>query len=175
MTGLLCAAALLLAAAGASKLIRPTGPALAAARLPGATQLSGRLATRAGGLLELAIALAALTLGGRAGAGLLTLCYACLAAMSVRLMAVAGGADCGCFGRPSRISHAHTVINLGFLLTGLAGLYRPVPALAPVLADRPGYGLLLLLAATTLAYLSYLTMTALPELLRLAVRTEVAR
>jgi hypothetical protein len=172
--GLLCAAALLLAAAGASKLLRPTGSALNAARLPGAARLSGPAATRAGGLLELGIAVAALVLGGRIGAGLLALCYACLAAMSVRLMAVARGADCGCFGRPSRISHWHTVINLGFLLTGSAGLVRPAPGLATVLADRPGQGLLLLLAAATLAYLSYLVMTALPELLRVAVRTEVA-
>jgi hypothetical protein len=173
--GLLCAAALLLAAAGASKLIRPTGSALTSARLPGAARLAGPAAIRVGGLLELGIGVAAPVLGGRAGAGLLALCYACLAAISVRLMTVARGADCGCFGRPSRISHWHTVINLGFLLIGLAGLYRPAPALATVLADRPGYGLLLLLAAMTLAYLSYLVMTALPELLRVAVRTEVAR
>jgi hypothetical protein len=172
--GLLCAAALLLAAAGASKLIRPTGSALTSARLPGATRLAGPAATRAGGLLELGIAVTALLLGGRAWAGLLALSYACLAALSVRLMAVARGADCGCFGRPSRISHWHTVINLSFLLTGLAGLYRPAPRLATVLADQPGQGLLLLLAAATLAYLSYLVMTALPELLRVAVRTEVA-
>lgn len=175
MIGLLWAAALLLAAAGASKLIRPTGSTLTAARLPGAARLSGPSATRAGGLLEPGVALAALLLGGRSGAGLLVLSYACLAAMSVRLMTVARGADCGCFGRPSRISHWHTVINLGFLSSGLVGLYRPAPALGTVLADRPGYGLVLLLAAMTLAYLSYLTMTALPELLRVAVRTEVAR
>jgi uncharacterized membrane protein len=172
--GLLCAAALLLAAAGASKLLRPTGSALTAARLPGAAKLSGPAATRAGGLLELGIALAALMLGGRAGAGLLALCYGCLAAISVRLMTVARGADCGCFGRPSRISHWHTVVNVGFLLTGLVGLYRPAPALVTVFTDRPGYGMVLLLAATMLAYLSYLVITALPELLRLAVRTEVA-
>ncbi|HEX4726888.1 MAG TPA: MauE/DoxX family redox-associated membrane protein [Jatrophihabitans sp.] len=175
MIGLLGAAALLLAAAGASKLIRPTGSALTAARLPGAGWLSGPAATRAGGSLELGIAVAALLLGGRAGAGLLALCYACLAAMSVRLMTVARGADCGCFGRPSRISHWHTAINLGYLLTGLVGLYRPAGSLATLLADRPGYGLLVLMAAMTLAYLSYLTMTALPELLRVAVRTEVAQ
>jgi len=172
--GLLSAAALLLAAAGASKLIRPTGSALTAARLP-IGDLAAPAATRATGLLELGIAVAALVLGGRTGAGLLALCYAGLAAMSVRLMAVARGADCGCFGRPSRISHWHTAINLGYLLAGLIGLYRPAPSLDRVLTDRPGHGLLLLVAAMTLAYLSYLTMTALPELLRLAVRTEVAR
>jgi hypothetical protein len=173
--GLLGAAALLLAAAGASKLIRPTGSALTAARLPGVVRLAGPSATRIGGVLELGVAMAALAVGGRVGAGLLALSYTCLAAMSVRLMTVARGADCGCFGRPSRISHWHTTINLGYLLIGLAGLYRPARPLVAVLADRPGYGLLVLLAATTLAYFSYLTMTALPELLRLAVRTEVAQ
>ncbi len=90
-------------------------------------------------------------------------------------MSVARGADCGCFGRPSRISHWHTAVNLGYLLVGVVGMYRPVGTLAGSLADRPGYGLALLLAASTLAYLSYLLMTALPDLLRLAVRVGVAQ
>jgi phosphatidylglycerophosphate synthase len=119
------------------------------------------------------MALTALALGGRVGATLLAVAYAGLAAMSIRLMAVARGADCGCFGRPSRISHWHTAINLGYLLVGLAALRWPTGRLTELLADRPGYGLLLLSAAATLAYLSYLAMTALPELLRLASRTEV--
>jgi hypothetical protein len=175
--GLLCAAAFLLAAAGAAKLIRPAGAgsALVNARLPGTARLAGPLAARVSGLLELTLAVTAIVLGGRAGAALITLGYALLAALSIRLMAVAGGADCGCFGRPSRISHWHPLVNLGYLVAGVAALRWPTGTAAELLSARPGYGLVLLLAAATLAYLSYLMMTALPELLRLAVRVEVAQ
>jgi hypothetical protein len=172
--GLLCAAAFLLAAAGVGKLIRPTGSALVTARLPGAAGLAGPLAGRLSGLLEITVAVTAIALGGRVGAALITLGYAVLAALSIRLMSVASGADCGCFGRPSRISHWHTVVNVGYLLVGLAALRWPAGTPVGLLAARPGYGLMLLLAAATLAYLSYLMMTALPDLLRLAVRVEVA-
>jgi hypothetical protein len=175
--GLLTAAAFLLGAAGAAKLVRPVGgtSALATARLPGSGRLPAGLATRVGGLIELVVAAVAIAVGGRVGAALVAVSYAMLAALSIRLMSVARGADCGCFGRPSRISHWHTTVNLGYLLVGVAGVCRPVGTLAGLLADRRGDGLILLLAATTLAYLSYLLMTALPELLRLTVRVGVAQ
>ena len=131
-------------------------------------------ATRVGGCSNSRVAVAALALGGRPGAALIAISYAVLAAMSIRLMAVARGADCGCFGRPSRISHWHTAVNLGFLLVGLAGL-RPAPAGWPrCWPTGPATACSCWWPQTTLAYLSYLMMTALPELLRLAVRTEVA-
>ena len=177
MIGLLSAAAFLLGAAGAAKLVRPAGvtSALATARLPGTGWLPARITGRVGGLVELAIAATALVLGGLVGAVLIALSYAVLAALSIRLMAVARGADCGCFGRPSRISHWHTAVNLGYLLVGVAGLCWPAGTLAGLLADHPGTGSILLLAAASLAYLSYLLMTALADLLRLTVRLEGAR
>jgi hypothetical protein len=175
--GLLSAAAFLLAAAGAAKSVRPGGgnSALAAARLPGSGRLPARTAARVGGLIEFAVAAAAIAVGGRVGAALIALSYAVLAALSVRLMSVARGADCGCFGRPSRINHWHTVVNLGYLLVGAAGVCWPPGTLTGLLADRPGEGLVLLLAAATLAYLSYLLMTALTDLLQVTVRVGVAR
>ncbi|HJQ03727.1 MAG TPA: MauE/DoxX family redox-associated membrane protein [Jatrophihabitans sp.] len=177
MIGLLSAAAFLLGAAGAAKLVGPPGvsSALATARLPGAGRLPARIAGRISGLIELAVAVAALALGGRVGAALIALGYAVLAALSIRLMSMARGADCGCFGRPNRMNHWHTAVNLGYLLVGVAGMCRPAGTPAGLLADRPGIGVVSLLAAASLAYLSYLLMTALADLLRLAARLEVAR
>jgi hypothetical protein len=177
MIGLLTAAALLLAAAGAGKLARPAGgsAALRSARLPGFGLRQGTLWSRAPGALELLVAASAIAIGGRLGAALLTAAYLVLAGLSIRLMSVARGADCGCFGKPSTISHWHTGVNLGYVLVGLAGCVQPPASLPSQLSNRPLVGLSLLLAAAALSYLSYLLMTALPPLLRAAAEVEVAR
>lgn len=179
MIGLLTAAALLLLGSGLAKLVRPvtTGTStMRAARLPGADRLDPQLLTRVTGLLELLVAIGAIAIGGRLGSALIAISYTVLATMSIRLMSVARGADCGCFGRPSQISHWHTAVNLGFAAAGLVGSVSLSPGrLATEVADRPGTGLVLLAAAGVLSYLCYLLMTALPELLRAAVPVEVGR
>ncbi|MEO9236847.1 MAG: MauE/DoxX family redox-associated membrane protein [Jatrophihabitantaceae bacterium] len=176
MIGLLTAAALLLGGAGLTKLFGSAGirSALTAARLPGLQQLDGKLLSRLSAAVEVAVAIAAIAIGGRFGAGLLAVSYLVLAGLSTRLMSVARGSDCGCFGRPSTISHWHTAVNAGYALIGIAGLALgdEPRRLTVELADRPGVGVMLLLGAVVLGYLSYLLMTALPELLRVTVRLE---
>lgn len=175
--GLELAAALLLGAAGLSKLRRP-GPArsaLTAARLPGATRIPARWVNRGAGLAELALALAAFLLGGRLAGVLLALAFGSLAAVSARMVRVDRGQDCGCFAKPTPISHWHTVVNAAMALVGLVTAVHPARALPTSFAAAPATGSALVLGAALLAYLAYLSMTALPELLTTAADLEAAR
>lgn len=164
--GVELAAALLLAVAGGVKLSsRDAGrSALAAARLPGAA-LPAKLVNRGAGILELLVALGVIAFGGRAAGVLLVLSYGALAAVSARMVALDRGQDCGCFGRPSPISHWHTGLNVAAAVAGLVGVAVPARAWPDLLGQQPGIGLLALVGAGVLAYLGYLLMTALPELL----------
>jgi hypothetical protein len=166
--GLMGAAALLLGAAGLAKAIGrvPDRPALVAARIPVLDRWTGPAGARVTGLGELLVAVLALAIGGRLGAALLMLAYLSLAAVSWRMMSVAAGQDCGCFGRPTPISHAHTAVNSLFALACAVGLAIPPGNLASELRTQPWAGLPLILAAVLLAYLGYVVMTIFPELLR---------
>jgi hypothetical protein len=177
MLGLLNAAAILLAAAGLAKLIRPgTGkPALVTAGVPGADRISGPLLNRASGALELLLALVAIIAGGRPAAVLITVVYVVLAGLSIRMMSLSSGKtapDCGCFGSSSQLTHWHTTVNGGFALIGLAAIGWPPDRLD---TQPAGTALVLLLASITLAYLGFLLMTVLPELLGAAAPLEVSR
>ena len=99
------AAAGLLGVAGALKLLRPasTAQALRTAGLGGAASGGGRLGSATIGRLvggaELALAAAALILGGRLPAGLVAVTYLGFAVFTARLLRTAeAGASCGCFG-----------------------------------------------------------------------------
>jgi len=170
LIGLVSAAALLLAAAGLAKLGQraPIRSALVAAGIPGAARLSAKAATRLSGALELSVALVALLVGGRIAATLIAVAYLVLAGLSARMMAIESGQDCGCFAKPVPVSHWHTAVNSGCALIGLIALVQPPGTLTDRFADQPGTAAALLLAAATLAYLGYLAMTALPELLAAA-------
>lgn len=171
MIGLVSAAALLLAAAGLAKLRQraPLHSAFAAAKVPGLARVPAAAATRLAGAVELAIAALALALGGRLGALLIAVGFAALTGLTVRMVAIESGQDCGCFGRPSPVSHWHTGVNLAGLLIGLAALVLPADSLLSEIVRHPASGLPVALGAAVLAYLGYLTMTALP-----ALRTAIA-
>lgn len=177
MISLVSAAALLLAAAGLAKLRRPapTRSALAAAGVPGAQRLSAKTANRLSGAVELAVAVLALLAGGRIAAALIAAAFAVLALLSARMMRIESGQDCGCFARPVAVSHWHTAVNLGCMLAGLAALLAPAEPLLHQFGASPGTASALLLAAAVLAYLAFLTMTALPELMSAAAELEAAR
>lgn len=148
MIGLVGAAALLLGAAGLTKFVRRRG------------------VVRLSGLVELLVAVLVLVVGGRVGAALLTVAYASLAAVSWRMMSVAPGQDCGCFGRTSAITHAHTAVNAMFALVGATALaLAPRSVLAEVQAQQWS-GIPLIVGMTMLAYLSYVLMVVYPDLLR---------
>lgn len=175
MTGLLWAAALLLVAAGAAKMVHPE-PTAAAAResgIPGSTLVTRPWVVRLLGLLEVLAGIAALLRGGPWSAAALALIYLTLAVVVRRLLREGPDRDCGCFGRPSEpVSRAHLLVNLAGAAIGLAAMLAPVPGLPPLLIESPGETLVLLAAAVVLSGLGRLTMTALPALSRL--RTNVA-
>lgn len=177
LISLVSAAALLLAAAGLAKLRRPatTRSALAAAGVPGAQRLGARTANRLSGAVELAVAALALVAGGRVAATLIAVAFAVLAGLSARMMRIESGQDCGCFARPVAVTHWHTAVNLSCMLAGLAGILLPADPLIRGFGSSPVTTSALLLAAAVLAYLAYLTMTALPELISAAAELEVAR
>ena len=177
LIGLVGAAALLLAAAGLAKLRQrlPLRSAFAAAAVPGLRRLPVAPATRLAGLLELTIAVLVFGFGGRLGALLIALGYAALAGLAARMVAIGAGQDCGCFGRPSPVSHWHTGVNLVGLLVGLVGLLLPSGSLLAEIGRHPVTGLAVAVGAVLLAYLGYLTMTALPALRSAAAGLETVR
>ena len=173
------AAALLLGAAGTAKLASPAGTvrALRATRTAPPARLNGVTgvaAVRTVGAAELAIAVSVIGLGGRWPALALTGAYVVLAGVATRLLAVAPGADCGCFGaRRSPSSRWHLVVDGAGVAAGLLGAVAPTRDLPgelgalhqPLAAGAAVAGTLLL------AGLAYQLMTSLPELeaARLAV------
>lgn len=177
MISLVSAAALLLAAAGLAKIGKPAPirSALAAAGIPGAHRLGATVATRLSGAVEVTVAALALLFGGRVAAVLIALAFLLLAVLSARMMSIESGQDCGCFARPVPVSHWHTAVNLACMLAGVVALVAPAGSLIDRFGRAPVTASALLLAATVLAYLAYLVMTALPELLTAAAELEVAR
>jgi uncharacterized membrane protein len=177
LISLVSAAALLLCAAGMAKLRRPapTRSALAAAGVPGAQRLGAKAANRLSGAVELAVGAVALLVGGRVAAAAIALGYLILAALSARMMSIESGQDCGCFTKPVPVSHWHTAVNLSCMLAGLVALAAPADSLISRFGDAPVTASTLLLAAAVLAYLAFLVMTALPELITATAELEVAR
>jgi hypothetical protein len=143
------AASFLLIATGVTKTVRPAASAVV---LPVPPRTSRPLA-RALGVVEIAVGVGVLVLGGRAAllalAGLFT-GFAAFAFVALR----SGASSCGCTGASdSAPTAAHVVMNLGFaVLAGVAaGLSDVAPgdALVRSVADPIGavVGLLTLLAA----------------------------
>jgi hypothetical protein len=176
MIAVLGAAAVLLAAAGLGKVSRAADvpSVLAAARLPGGRRLPARAVNRVAGLAELAVGLLTLLVGGRIQGLLTAFAFGVLALLAARLVSVEAGQDCGCFARPSPITHWHTGVNLGFAIAGAVGALFPSGPLAGYLLGHPATGAAAAVAAALLAYLGYLLMTALPELLALVTEPAVS-
>lgn len=151
--------ALLLAAAGAQKLVNPaaTGAALQIAKLPSHAGFVRLL-----GGYELGVAAAVLLVGGSLPAALLAVTYAAFAGFAFRQSR--RGEGCGCFGEADApTTSVHVVLNIGAAVAAAGAAWSPTSPL-PALRDEP-----LVLAAggallVTAAVLLRLTLTALPEL-----------
>lgn len=167
MGGLLGAGALLLLAAGLPKLAHPhaSRTALSAARLPGGRFSRSAALVRFSGGLEVAVALLVLLVGGRVAAVATAVTFLALAGFAARLLAVAPGADCGCFGGAGApASRWHVAANCSLALAAAAAVVRPPGSLVGELAGSPALGLPLALTTALLAVGLYLVMTALPVL-----------
>jgi hypothetical protein len=164
----------LLGAAAVAKIARPATTARALERVaPFVRRGSGRAFTQAAGLVEFAVAVLAVAWGSRLAAGLLTMAYLVFAAVAARLLAVAAGTDCGCFGQAhSPVRPVHIVGNCVAALIAATGIVWPPGNLAHVLAAQPWAGVPLIGGVALLAWLGYLTFTALPDLLTVAASVE---
>jgi len=178
MVGLLWAAAVILGVAGGGKLIRP-GPtiqAIRAADVPGEFFFASKFAVRILGLVEIGIAIAVLGGGGAVPAALLSVSYLALTVVAWRMIRVAPGQDCGCFGSSSEpISRWHLIVNGAFCGVGAAAVFWPQPSVFDEVGQAGAQGILLLGLAFLLAWLCYFLMSALPALMNLRAKVAAPR
>ncbi len=167
MVGLLGAFALLLGAAGLSKLIRPASAvqALRGALPEPIRRVAGAGPVRVLSSIEIAVAFAVLLGGGGGAAALTAAAYLVLTAVAARMLRVAPGADCGCIGSSSQpVSRWHLAVTAAGATVGVAGVVWPQPAVLSAVVGNGGEGLALAADVLVLAWLLSLAMTALPEL-----------
>ena len=163
LAGPFLAAAVLLVAAGAAKLVDPLPlvRALRSARLPGGATLVRALA-----LGEVVLGLAAVLVGSRLTAIGVALSYAGFTAF-VLLARRRGGvlASCGCFGKaetPPTTTHVVTTGAIAVVAAAVA--VRPLGNLPDLLGVSPGGGLPLLVVTAAVAVTTYLVLSLLPLL-----------
>ena len=161
LAGPFLAAAVLLVAAGGSKLVDPLPlvRALRSARLPAP---AGAVRALAGA--EVVLGLVALTTGSRAASAGVALSYAAFTGF-VLLARHRGGvlASCGCFGKtdtPPTTTH----VAVTAALAGVAGVVavRPLGPVPDLLAGSPLGGLALVVATVAVAATAYLVLAVLP-------------
>jgi hypothetical protein len=124
------AAGVVLVVSGALKLAAPRPTST---MLRGLSSFTRRLPVRLIGIGELSLGMAALVVGGRAIAVLLTIAYLTFTAVSIALLRRGDGLlPCGCLGsRSAPASPAHVVINLGAALVAALAAAANVPGAFP--------------------------------------------
>ena len=158
------AAALLLAAAGTAKVVAPS-PAAAMLRrvLPPARHLPA--VVRIGGAVELAIGTSVAVTGSRWSTLLLALAYAAFAVVAARLIRLGARQSCGCFGRTdSPVGWPHLALNVVAVAVAIAAAVRPAGPAGGLFEHGTLAGTVGLGQAGLLAYVGFLSITALPAL-----------
>jgi hypothetical protein len=159
------AAALLLAVAGAPKLVNPhdTRRALRSVGLP-----VPAVVVRAGGLLEVGIGTLALLRGGAVADGLVAASY--LGFTGFVILALRSGgvvASCGCVGRPDTPpTLAHVLVTATFaVVAGVAATIGPTGVLTWVTSSASAATQVAVIGfAVLLAWLAWLSLAELPRL-----------
>lgn len=163
ITGPALVAALLLAGAGALKLVDPamTAGALRALGLPSAPWL-----VRAGAGAELVLGVVAVVVGGAVLWALVAASYLAFAAfVVVALRAGTMVGSCGCFGREETPPHpVHVAVDLA-LAAAAAGAAAQGLAPLDALADAPGPGVVVAALSVLAAALVYVALVELPRAL----------
>lgn len=163
LTGPALVAALLLAGAGALKLVDPdmTAGALRALGLP-----SSPLLVRVGAGAELVLGVTAVVAGGAVAWALVAASYLAFAGFVVAaLRAGTMVGSCGCFGRKETPPHAvHVVIDL-VLAAAAAGAAAGGIVPLDAVADQPGTGLVVAGLALVSVFLIYIAFVELPRAL----------
>ena len=162
--------ATLLLASGIPKLSRPenTTRALEAIGLP-----PNRNVGRAVGVIEIAVALAVIALGGWLPALAMAILYAGFAGFILYGMRSTAVSSCGCFGDEDTAPSAlHLAVDLMGMTVAAVVAVRPLSHLAAVVGDTPAWGAPLLLLILIGTWLGLLVLTLLPALN--AVRKEAS-
>ena len=148
----------LLGLAGVAKLARPgdTAGALRAARLP-----SAALAVRAGALVEVGIAVAALIAPGPIPPALVAASYTAFALfVAVALAKRWPLASCGCFGRADTLpTVSHVVLNAAAALAALGWEVTGPRSVAAAFRHQPWAGVPLVFTIVVTCALAYLVFT----------------
>jgi hypothetical protein len=163
LAGPYAAAAVLLAVAGAPKILKPgtTVLALRSVQLPASATL-----VRVFGAVEVGIALAALTVGGRVPAALVAASYLAFAAFVAYALAHGGVlSSCGCFGKPDTPpTRLHIVLNLCAAAIALAVAVDPGDNLRNTVSTQPMHGVPFIALTAACVWFAYLTLAELPKL-----------
>jgi hypothetical protein len=161
--------AVVLAAAGLAKLVRPadTARALRTTGLPAQPWM-----VQVGAGVEVVAGLVALAAGGAVAVAVVAGSYLALAAfVGVALVRRTPLSSCGCFGEPDTPpTTLHVLIDLGLAAAALLAARHPVRGLPAVVADSPAHGVVLLALIATAAYAVVTVLTALPRLAAVGAR-----
>ncbi|MGN6169798.1 MAG: MauE/DoxX family redox-associated membrane protein [Solirubrobacteraceae bacterium] len=146
-------ACVLLAVSGFSKL---SSPASARASL----QLIGvqvpLAVVRALGAGEVALGVCAAIRPGPLTAGLVAGAYGVFLVTTLRLLAVEGGADCGCFGTASAVaSRSHAVLNFVACASAAVAAAFPPPGVTWIVSRPPLVAVTLVVGTATAAFAAY--------------------
>jgi hypothetical protein len=159
------AAALLLVVAGALKAHDPGDFATALARATRWSPGAARAVVRIGAVAELSVGVAAIVHPGPVRAALVAVSYLAFTVYVIWLRATGGPlATCGCFGAvdtPPTLAHVAvdaTLAAAALVATEVDGTWLPA-----LLAEEPGSGVPLLLAAVTVAVLAYGVLSPLAQ------------
>ena len=164
LTGPALVAASLLALAGAQKLLDPTMTvgALRALRLPSSPML-----VRAGSAVELALGVAAITVGGAAlwwAVAASYVLFGAFVALALRRGTMIG--SCGCFGREETPPHwTHVALNVGLAAIAALTALRVPGSLLDELAEEPTTAVGVLALSAVALYLLYAAFVELPRAL----------
>jgi hypothetical protein len=168
LAGPVLALAGLLAFSGVQKLAWPEAAAQAmrAAGFGPAAGPGGEWAGRLLGLVELAVAAAALVWGDSTTAAAMALVYAGFALFSWRLYVRTGAtASCGCFGSAEvPVTRLHIILNAVAAAACVAAVAWPTGDVAAVLGDQPLAGLPFVALTALAGWLWYVMLEVVPDL-----------
>jgi len=163
--GIFDALAVLLGIAGVAKLVRPAGVTAALDRLhpPGWNVIGQWPVARLLGGIEIIVAVAALSAGGRTWAIVLTAFYLGFTVVAWRLSA-GPATDCGCFGAASSpVNRTHVVVDVIFTAAAAATVAFP-PGPPAERLGTPAQAVAHALVVALLVAVGFLAFTALPAL-----------
>lgn len=161
------AAAVLLMAAGAGKVRAPRSAAAMLQRswLSAPRRITATAAVRTFGVVEVAVGALVCATGSRVSAALLAGCYFAFVMVATRLLRHGQRGSCGCFGdTDSPIGIAHVLVNCAGLAAAITAFIRAPGPVGGLLDGDALIGAVGVGQAVLLAYLAFLSITALPAL-----------